>query len=134
MKVFKLESTKNPFELTLTEFDDIYKEIALVGYYSTYLTPNITKFNNIISCNASSTRSTKLKEGQYSLDELQQAILRKGCTVIFDRNKTLNMIETSILSLDLNFDCENSIGSVLGFESVKLDKGKKYSFKSTKYL
>ena len=116
MKVFKLKSTKNPFELTLTEFDDIYKEIALVGYYSSYLTPNITKFNNIIPFNG----KRFIKEGQYSLDELQQAILQTGCTVTFDRNKTLNRIETNVLSLDLNFDCENSIGNVLGFESAKL--------------
>ena len=58
------------FELTLTEFDDIYKEIALVGYYSNYLTPNITKDNNTVSYNG----KRFLKELQYNLNELPGVI------------------------------------------------------------
>ena len=51
MNVFKLESKTNPFKLPLTEFDDIYKEIAPVCFYSNYLTSNITKDNNTVSYN-----------------------------------------------------------------------------------
>ena len=122
MNVFKLESKINPFELTLTEFDDIYKEIALVGYYSTYLTPNITKDNNTLICNGKRI----IEEGQYDLNELEEAILQTGCKLIFNRNKHLNRIEINVLNADLDFSCENSIGNVLGFENVKLEKGKKY--------
>ena len=122
MKAFKLESKTNTFKLTLTEFDDIYKEIALVGYYSNYLTPNITKYNNVLPYNG----KRLIQEGLYSLDELQEAIRKTGCTTTFDRNKTLNRIETTILNMDLNFGCENSIGNVLGFENLKLEKGQKY--------
>ena len=92
MNIFKLESKINPFKLTLTEFDDIYKEIALVGYYSTYLTPNITKDNNTLISNGKRI----IEEGQYDLNELEEAILQTGCKAIFNRNKHLNRIEINV--------------------------------------
>lgn len=127
MKVFKLESDKNPFELTLTEFDDIYKEVALVGYFSTYLTPNITTSNNSFIYNG---KKVSIKEGFYNLNSLQDMINRSGCDISFEEIGIQNKIIINKLTGELDFNCENPIAKVLGFENEKLKIGKAYIAKN----
>lgn len=92
--------------------------VSLVSFYSAYLTPNVTKQNNILHYD--DDKQIEIEIGQYkNIEELAKHIQSKepfnSTNIQIKANTIKNRVEV-ISDFKLRFNQPNSIGKVLGFE------------------
>ena len=115
MKVFSLSDTSSILTRQLHYYFS-HKEVALVGFYTTYLTPNITEKNNKLTIFKTEPTEIHIPVGQYSFDDFKSYLSHEGVEISAD--KIINRIKiSSQYNLRLN-----TINTLLGFSTKELKK------------
>lgn len=109
--------------------------LALLGFYSYNSIFNIDESNNCFAFHKNNkVRIIKVPPGAYEISEIQDVMLEALKTSTKESSDTLIMLKANNNTLkcelqskyDIDFNVENSIGKVLGFENSKLNLGKKH--------
>lgn len=125
MSAYTLSFTSNQSELNAEYFPPIILngdyECGLVDLQTFNSIPNIDKTNNLLHYGSTNAYIT-LPTGSYELEDINKCIrhllMDKVDISITSNNNTLKCLINS--SETINFDKENSIGSLLGFTKRKL--------------
>lgn len=113
-------------------------EICLVNLQAYNSIANVTSDNNVFRYNAmpkkkqARWKEIKVPYGTYDIDDLHAYILDQlqkleGKDVTFELNGNTNTMKVSVKSnIDIDFEQDNSIGSLFGFEHVVLIRDEIY--------
>ena len=116
-------------------------EMALVGLNTYYSFPNIDETNNCIEIlHQHKLDQVILPVGCYEVTAINKEIKRQlkwgkdAPVTLTPNNNTLNCIMTIQKEYEVNFDIENSLASVLGFEKKKYSAGRHESQETVNIL
>ena len=107
-------------------------EVALIGLCTYYSYPNVDQYNNTIIFHGGGVKKTiRLPRGCYELDEIYEGVMKlmdwtkSSAPVVIGKNKIT--LRASLLIKEgwaVEFPKENSLGTVLGFDSKTYESRK----------
>lgn len=111
-------------------------EIGLVNFSSFNTIPNIDKSNNMFIWGKRNEHGFEIPVGAYELDDItriiKQKMIERENDAIIDIIPNINTSHITISSnKEISFKDPNSIGQVLGFETISLKANKVYTSKHT---
>ena len=127
--VFELSDCKSILQKNLSHpINNDNLKVALIGFYTTYLTPNITNKNNKLS--GTDFKEIIIPPGQYDIDTLEKYINTQppfnSKNISIHGNDVANRIDIkSPYKLIFN---KGSIGEILGFENaITIEPNQEYT-------
>nr|DAC81273.1 TPA_asm: penton [Bos-associated insect adintovirus 2] len=101
--------------------------LGLIDFLSYYTIPNVSSENNKIRIGK---ELFTIPTGSYEVNDIERAVNEhssKTATFVFTLRLNLNTLHAEVkCDQDIDFSVPNSIGSLLGFSSVKLSANKRH--------
>lgn len=124
--ILKLNGTSSTLSKKLNTPIYNFSTVACVGFYSTFLTPNVTLNNNKLYYeHKKETHVIIIPPGQYNIENLEKYIQSQSpfnsTNITIKPHRILSRIEIKS-GFKLNFDAADSIGSLLGFQNQIVKK------------